>query len=83
VSLAPDGLVVGVENGDHLVAHLDARIDGEPSAVALAHLAAAGGTLTITDTRATYAWPTVEREPSRIRSAIDGLRALRASTPYR
>jgi hypothetical protein len=84
VAVAPDNVVIGVLDGERLLAFVDAHVEGTPPAIALAHFAAAGaGTVSITETRATYEWSSIERDPARIRSAIEGLRALRTTTPYR
>lgn len=94
----PDGLVLGVRDGEALLAQLDTArgsatatvtatgvvTDGDLPAACVAALARAGdGTLVAGDNGARFTWAAIERDPARHRAAIEALRALAAQGPYR
>ena len=86
VSLAPDGLQVGIANGPRMIARLGGISAGrEPNAETRQMLARAGDpTLAVVDGVATLAWPGVERDVARLRAGVEALRSLaRAAVPYR
>jgi hypothetical protein len=86
VSLAPDGLHIGVAGGVRMIARLGGvSFGGEPSGETLAQLARAGNpVLAMIGGVATLTWPYVERDPTRLRAGIAALRGLAGqSVPYR
>jgi hypothetical protein len=94
----PDGLVLGVRDGETLLAQLDTArgsatatvgpggllTDGDLPAACVAALARTGeGTLVAGDNGARFTWAAIERDAARHRAAIEALRALAAQGPYR
>lgn len=94
VALAPDDLVLGVEDGARMVADLVTRglaptrataaggevLDdgGLPPEVVAALRRCGDATLEVNETRAWIAWVTVERDLARLRAGVEALRALTA-----
>jgi hypothetical protein len=86
VSLAPDGLQIGVLGGMRTIARLGGvTVSGEPTGETRAHLERAGHPmLSMIGGVATVAWPYVERDPARLRAGIAALRSVGAhAVPYR
>ena len=84
VILEPDGVIVGVRRGAS-VAQAEHAGGGDeiPADVAAIAARAGDGELVVGDQAARFTWRGVERDPARLRAAVDALRALRARGPYR
>ena len=86
VVLDADGLVIGVRSRSQVIAQLDdvTHVGQLPPATQDLVARAGEGELLVTENGARFTWKGIERDPARLRAAVDALRSLRgADGPYR